>query len=429
MGNWNHSRHPIQPQQIHLSWLSDGAAARIQFITVDKADHVQLMYWRKGRKNHAVTIEKPEEWVSFSDPGSANRTQHLYNFRTHNDLANSAVYQYKVGSFRSSETTKETFWSDVLEFHTPNRHAEFQFIAAADMGVVNAVSMPILRKLARQHEYDFMAFMGDQAYDLADMGGAKGDEYMNFVEDLYARLPVMTTPGNHEAAYNFSQYKSRFNIVPYKESKSPTPLLYSFNYKSLHLVAFSTEVYFNNDQGELNTALNWLEDDLAKANAQRNERPWIIVMGHRPLYCTPADDKDCGPKADMIRHGVLATNNTARISRGLEDIFVEHNVDLYLCGHRHNYERTYPLVNNTKIADTYLRPPSFFQIISGNSGNYEGPDKFNASLPRADWSATIYQGYGFTTFSVSPDELEISHWESRLDGRIGSRIDHIIVKK
>ena len=25
----------------------------------------------------------------------------------------------------------------------------------------------------------------------------------------------------------------------------------------------------------------------------RNERPWIIVFGHRPMYCTGADHDDC----------------------------------------------------------------------------------------------------------------------------------------
>lgn len=74
---------------------------------------------------------------------------------------------------------------------------------------MNAVSMPLFKQLAKSHDYDFVAIMGDQGYDLADFDGKKGDEYMNFAQDLYANIPILTTAGNHESAYNFSHYKNR----------------------------------------------------------------------------------------------------------------------------------------------------------------------------------------------------------------------------
>ena len=32
----------------------------------------------------------------------------------------------------------------------------------------------------------------------------------------------------------------------------------------------------------------WLENDLKKANSAENRdaRPWIIIFGHRPMYCS-----------------------------------------------------------------------------------------------------------------------------------------------
>jgi hypothetical protein len=44
---------------------------------------------------------------------------------------------------------------------------------------------------------------------MEDFSGTKGDEYMNFMQDLFAQTPYLGTPGNHESAYDFSHYKNR----------------------------------------------------------------------------------------------------------------------------------------------------------------------------------------------------------------------------
>lgn len=72
----------------------------------------------------------------------------------------------------------------------------------------NAVTMEQLVK--RASHYDFFALTGDQAYDLSDFDGTKGDQYMNFVQPLFASLPYLGVVGNHETAFNYSHYKNRF---------------------------------------------------------------------------------------------------------------------------------------------------------------------------------------------------------------------------
>ena len=37
-------------------------------------------------------------------------------------------------------------------------------------------------------------------------------------------------------------------------------------------------------------------EDLEKANKNREERPWLVVMGHRPLYCSE-DSGTCHSQA------------------------------------------------------------------------------------------------------------------------------------
>ena len=65
--------------------------------------------------------------------------------------------------------------------------------------------------------------------------------------------------------------------------------------------------------------MSWVEAQLQAANTWRNERPWIIVTGHRPVYS--ADTNDFPPNAvKNLRHN-------------FEDLFIKYKVDLYLSGH------------------------------------------------------------------------------------------------
>lgn len=76
-------------------------------------------------------------------------------------------------------------------------------------GTCNAVTVSHLIDLGKTHKYDFVTLAGDQAYNMEDFNGTKGDEYLNFMQDLYAQVPYLGAVGNHEGAYNFTHYKNR----------------------------------------------------------------------------------------------------------------------------------------------------------------------------------------------------------------------------
>ena len=53
-------------------------------------------------------------------------------------------------------------WNKALyEFHTAPRGNTVNYIAIADLGLVNAVTMPALQRLVRSHKYDFLTLTGD----------------------------------------------------------------------------------------------------------------------------------------------------------------------------------------------------------------------------------------------------------------------------
>ncbi|KAI8141210.1 Metallo-dependent phosphatase-like protein [Fennellomyces sp. T-0311] len=410
-----------------MTWISDGKACRIQFATSEEIEDAVLQYWPENDDKDLTTTLTKRGWA-FVDGGDGRHTVYLHNMETR-PLAKATVFMYQVGSVKGNET----IWSDIYKFHTPSKDDSFEFVATGDMGTSNAVSMPNLLRVANEHRYDFIAFAGDQAYDMADFNGTKGDEYMNFVQDIYATIPVMAAPGNHEYTYNFSHYKNRFSINPYLESSFDDPTMYSFDYKSLHMISFNSEVFFDYGTPEqIQNALQWLDHDLEKANANRHHRPWIMVFAHRPLYCSPSESEDCTYKADTMRYG---RNDTE--FGGLEALFLKHRVDVYIWqvffffGHRHNYERTFPLAHNHRFATSYYNPPSFFQMVVGNAGNFQGTDPFESNtIPIADWSALRFEGYGFSTIKVSPTKLTVTHHESLpKDGALGRVVDRFVVRK
>lgn len=215
---------------------------------------------------------------------------------------------------------------------------------------------------------------------------------------------------------------TRFDLLPYKQSNFPDAMQYSIDYKTLHLISFATEVFFEGSDDQIKTSLNWLEQDLIKASRNRSLRPWIIVIGHRPLYCSILSNPDCTDYANRLRFG-------ADGQLGLETLLTKYNVDVYLCGHKHNYERTFPVKNDQLLTTSYHNSPSFFQVITGNAGNYEGPDQFDDTNPLPAWLGHRFQGYGYSSVTVSTHHLDLHHYETNIDGSLGSLQDHVRVSK
>ena len=60
-------------------------------------------------------------------------------------------------------------------------------------------------------------------------------------------------------------------------------LYWSLDVSNVHLVGIDTELYFYDTRERQAQMERWLRADLAKANANRKNVPWIIVMGHRPV--------------------------------------------------------------------------------------------------------------------------------------------------
>lgn len=140
----------------------------------------------------------------------------------------------------------------------------------------------------------------------------------------------MTIPGNHEDHHNATAYKHRY-LMPVNEANNATNTFFSFNLGLAHYVMFDTELDFSHsNHAAWQTQLNWLKEDLAKANEERDIRPWLILGSHHPLYCSVNWRLPLMPyRFDNLKSNGDCGEDTLQLRPVYEDLFNEMGVDIY----------------------------------------------------------------------------------------------------
>ena len=153
---------------------------------------------------------------------------------------------------------------------------------------------------------------------------------------------------------------------------------YSFNVGTAHVISFSTEFYYYTQFGwdQIRTQYQWLLDDLQEANKPENraQRPWIITMAHKPMYCL-TNDQLCSPIDETafqryrLRKGIKMNRNGG-LKYGLEYLLHKYGVDIQIYGHEHNYQRLFPVydnhVYNGSKSNPYHNPTEPIVIVTGS---------------------------------------------------------------
>ncbi|KAG6329001.1 hypothetical protein ID866_10088 [Astraeus odoratus] len=245
--------------------------------------------------------------------------------------------------------------------------------------------------------YEFIAHFGDIAYadyfikeswqgyfgndSLIPNMTSVVDGYNSLLEQYYDQMTPLTSskaymvgPGNHEAncdnggttdvvhnityttsictpgQTNFTGYINHFRM-PSDESGGNGNFWYSFDYGLAHFVVVDSETDFpvglqapdgpggtdagadNGPFGYPNEQIQWLEKDLA--GVDRKKTPWVIAF---------------------------------------EPLFIKYDVDLYMQGHVHVYERNKPVANYTVDPAGLNNPKAPWNIVNGVAGHYDGLD-------------------------------------------------------
>ena len=255
--------------------------------------------------------------------------------------------------------------------------------------------------------------------------------------------------------WDFVHYTHRFRVFVGNESNGgltpdvpglvgglPNNHYYSFEVGAgtpagVHFVAMSSEAYFYYNATE--AQYEWLRADLAAVD--RGRTPWLVVFGHRSIYCSC--DDDCDSDATVLRRGVGATN-TSDGSWGMEALLNRFKVDLWINAHEHNVERMYAVINSTLATGASSGAPGGnasapevivdaaapVYIINGAAGDVEQHEPFTRAQP--PYSAFRSNTYGFgklTVYNASALLWESVQTDSGQPATTGSVIDAMLLLK
>ncbi|KAH8251963.1 hypothetical protein KR026_000124 [Drosophila bipectinata] len=416
-----------QPEQVHLAFGAErtasemvvtwstrslppdtqvGAASVVEYGLLEASGQSKLNQAARGTA------------TKFVDGGRKKATQFIHRVTLEN-LSPNSTYVYHCGSSYG--------WSSVFQFRTvPEASADWSPSLAiyGDMGNENAQSLARLQEETQRGMYDAIIHVGDFAYDMNTEDARVGDEFMRQIESVAAYLPYMVVPGNHEEKFNFSNYRARFSMPGGTEN-----MFYSFDLGPVHFIGISTEAYYFLNYGvkTLVFQYEWLRQDLAKANLPENrrERPWIVLYGHRPMYCSNENDNDCTHSETLTRVGWPFVHMF-----GLEPLLYEFGVDVAIWAHEHSYERLWPIydykvLNGTLKDSPYEDPGAPVHLVTGSAGCKEGREPFKGKIP--DWSAFHSQDYGYTRLRAH--NRTHLHFEQVSDDQNGAIIDNFWLVK
>jgi len=325
-------------------------------------------------------------------------------------------YSYQVGCDRLR-------WSDTHHFTSPPRpvtqdtrqdlEKSFSFLSYGDMGVGNSAVGTKDAIIKDDTKYEFLLHNGDISYAC----GADGvwDQWFDLIEPYANKFPYMTTQGNHDLLPADSggedgiPYATRFKMPDDGSNLIDNKLYYSFTHRYVKFIQIATDVpYYGGDDydGDDTEQYKWLEQELIDANSGDNRLsvPWIIISGHKPMYCSSTYGTN-------DRSSETGLGNSGSITRYLEPLLEKYNVDVFLAGHIHAYERTKPVGGNGTlidedsirpnpdgIGDIYASPSHPVHLLLGMAGAGHLDEEWNVWDDGA-WAVHNEETYGYMSMT------------------------------
>jgi len=348
------------PEQIHLTWGEDPAnEVVVSWSSKAAATNPRVRYGATGeRKETAHAVQR-----TYTD-GLNGEVVFTYHARLHG-LHAATTYQYEVAA--DNDGTPGAPFSATFAT-APRGRTPFRFTSYGDLAtpnvswVLSSLQSRYAVQAVERFEPLFHLLNGDLCY--ANLNPTQQPEvwrdFGNNVQTSAMNRPWMPCPGNHEIEFNngpqgFDSYLTRYTL-PNNGTRYPGRW-YSFRVSSVLFISLDADdvVYqdgaaFVAGPAPLTPAAStghgpipagtsfyirgysngeqtrWLEKTLHEASHDAGIE-WIVVQMHQ----------------DALSSSKTGNGSDKGIREAWLPLFDRYGVDLVLCGHDHDYERSHPV--------------------------------------------------------------------------------------
>ncbi|HEY4287612.1 MAG TPA: metallophosphoesterase family protein [Puia sp.] len=307
-------------------------------------------------------------------------------------------YYYSIGSFKDTLQGGPDNYFVTLPIPVaepePGKETLYRIAAIGDCGN-NSVNQRSVRdaliKYLGDNYLNAWILLGDNAYGTGRDAEFQSNFFNVYKDNLLPKYPLYPSPGNHDYYDGDSteQKVQHTHEVAYFQNftmpidgeaggvPSHNPAFYSFDIGNTHFLSldsYGIEEDRYRIYDTLGPQVQWIKKDL-EANGHKG---WVIAYWHHPPYTMGSHNSDREKELVHIRENFI-------------QILERYGVDLIICGHSHDYERSKLLKGHYGMEATFT--PSL--NISNSSGRY---DTSANSCPYLKDSTT---GYAGTMYIVS----------------------------
>jgi hypothetical protein len=341
-----------------------------------------IIRWRTDQpSNSSVKIGQAANVLDISVDSDIVTTEHIVKI---SGLLPKTKYFYSIGSYT------EVLQGDAENYFEtaplPGSKNKFRIGIFGDCGnnTTNQVNVRNQMKAYLGSNYmNAWLLLGDNAYNTGTDAEFQSNFFNIYKTNFLKQNPLFPCPGNHD--YANSSARQDDHAIPYYDIFSPpsqgeaggvasgTNGYYSFDYGNIHFLSLDSYGREDNDSrlyDTLGKQVQWIKQDLA-ANANKD---WVVAYWHHPPFTKGSHDSDTETELAKIRQDFIR-------------ILERNGVDLVLCGHSHDYERSRLMKGHYGLESSFT---SDHQLTT-SSGKYDGSgDSCPYFKKSADNEGTIY---------------------------------------
>ena len=348
------------PEQIHLTWGDDPASSVVvSWASAAPAQHPRVHFGGSSGREHAL----PAVQRSYVD-GLNGQTVYTYHAKL-DGLAPDTLVHYSVTADNDSNAAKP--FASSFRTARRGRHA-FRFTSYGDLAtpntswVLSSLQARYAVQAVEQFQPLFHLLNGDLCY--ANLNPASQPavwaDFANNMQVSAAQRPWMPCPGNHEIEFNngpqgLTSYLTRF-ALPHNGGEFPGRW-YSFRVGNVCFVSLSSDDVIWQDGAAFVAGPAPLQPAASTGNAPIEPGTSFYVRGdsrgaqtrwlEETLACAQRDDDIDWIVVQMHQDALTSSSTGNGSDKGLRDawlpLFDRYGVDLVVCGHDHDYERSWPV--------------------------------------------------------------------------------------